>query len=93
MLGPAAVAAHKTLAASIPSLEVVPVPGLVVAAKLLLYIWDAVQEVDVRDLQHQVGHCLISAYTRIDESARIPTSRGTLRMYCHYPASRNERCG
>ncbi|KAF7759675.1 hypothetical protein Agabi119p4_11370 [Agaricus bisporus var. burnettii] len=50
VLGPAAVAAHKTLAASISSLEVVPVPGLVVAAKLLLYIWDAVQEVDTNRL-------------------------------------------
>jgi hypothetical protein len=41
------VAAHKTLAASIPALNVIPVPGLVMAAKLLLGIWDAVQEVDV----------------------------------------------
>jgi len=30
-----------------PLLDFVPVPGLTVAAKLLLHIWDAVQEVDV----------------------------------------------
>jgi hypothetical protein len=47
VLGPAAIAAHKTLAASIPALDIIPVPGLVMAAKLLLGIWDAVQDVDV----------------------------------------------
>lgn len=49
-MGAAAVLAHKTLLASVPALELIPVPGLTMAAKLLLNIWDAVQEVDVSDL-------------------------------------------
>ncbi|KAJ3574855.1 hypothetical protein NP233_g1485 [Leucocoprinus birnbaumii] len=50
VLGVATLVAHKTLIASVPLLELVPVPGLTMAAKLLLNIWDAVQEVDTNRL-------------------------------------------
>ncbi|KXN85245.1 hypothetical protein AN958_11520 [Leucoagaricus sp. SymC.cos] len=50
VLGSAAILAHKTLLASVPLLELIPVPGLTIAAKLLLNIWDAVQEVDTNRL-------------------------------------------
>lgn len=50
ILGSATLIAHRTLLASMPLLELVPVPGLTMAAKLLLGIWDAVQEVDTNRL-------------------------------------------
>ncbi|KAF9450745.1 hypothetical protein P691DRAFT_664706 [Macrolepiota fuliginosa MF-IS2] len=50
VLGEAAIVTHKTLVASMPLLELVPVPGLALTAKLLIKIWDAVQEVDTNRL-------------------------------------------
>lgn len=52
ILGTAGEIAHETLALSVDWLALAPVPGLHVAAKMLLEIWDTVQMVDVSPLSN-----------------------------------------
>jgi len=75
--------AHETLKLAVDVVDFVPVPGLAVAAKTLLIIWDTLQLVDVR--------CIISTYPRnkllilsIDpvQPSRMPPPH---REMCRYP--------
>jgi len=64
-----------------PLLEFVPVPGLTMAARLLLHIWDAVQEVDVGS-SVPVHRTSLTPY--IDKQAGFPPAHGTLCLCYHY---------
>jgi abelson tyrosine-protein kinase 1 len=50
VLGTVADVAHEALLLSAELVELAPLPGLAPAAKTLLNIWDAMQDVDVRRL-------------------------------------------
>jgi hypothetical protein len=52
VLGAAGDVAHEALQIGADALELAPLPGLAPAARTLLGIWDALQDVDVRRRIH-----------------------------------------
>jgi abelson tyrosine-protein kinase 1 len=47
VLGTAGVVTHELLGISVELLKFAPMPGLQPGAQILLYVWDAVEQVDV----------------------------------------------
>jgi hypothetical protein len=64
VLGAAGDVAHEALQIGADALELAPLPGLAPAARTLLGIWDALQDVDVRGARSRRMYAHIRAYMR-----------------------------